>query len=377
MGKYRDVFIENDKTLGDSGTEIIELSVVDPISELLIKIKNKNGATSNKNNPIMRNISKIEVVDGANVIYSLSGPLAQSMSYYQRRILPSMQRQGGPGENQEDWFVLRFGRYLWDKMFALTPLAFRNLQLKITYDFATVNAVGATGFLTANGKLTVIARIMEDDNVKPVASLMAKNHYNFTSAASGDERIPLPTDHDYVMMLVRAWESNVKLYTTISNLKLNIDSDKDIPFDMDSWQMLKMMENEFGLITLEQHIYATTEENIQSWLGVGETAVITPETLSSDPTTQYALANIYGIDSGHLNLVHRNAANNAAVTNILQLIVRGQALNHCFAIPFGLMSDPDTWFKAPSVGDVKAVLTQGNAGASVDIALLQARAYGK
>src|SRR4030065_1219963 len=147
MGKYRDVFIENDKTLGDSGTEIIELSFVDPISELLIKIKNKNGATSNKNNPIMRNISKIEIVDGANVIYSLSGPFAQSISYYQRGILPSMQRQGGPGKNQEDWFVLRFGRYLWDKMFALTPLAFRNLQLKITYDFATVNAVGATGFL--------------------------------------------------------------------------------------------------------------------------------------------------------------------------------------------------------------------------------------
>jgi hypothetical protein len=377
MGKYRDVFIENDKTLGDSGTEVVELSVVDPISELHIKVKNKNSTTSNKNNPIMRNISKIEVVDGANVIYSLSGALSQSMSYYQRRMLPSMYRQGGPSANQEDHFVLRFGRYLWDKMFALTPQAFRNLQLKITYDFATVNAIGVTGFLTANGKLSVIARLMEDPEVKPEGYMMAKNHYNFTSAASGDERIPLPTDHDYVMMIVRAWEANVKLYTTLSNLKLNIDSDKDVPFDMDSWQLLKWMESEYGLITLEQKMYATTEENIQTWLGVGETAVITPETLSTDPSTLYALANIYGVDSGHLNLVHRNAANNAAVTNILHLLIRGQALNHCFAIPFGNMDDPDTWFKAQGVGDIKAVLTQGNAGASVDVALLQARMYGK
>ncbi len=377
MGKYRDVLIENDKTLGDSGTEVIELSVVDPISELIIKVKNKNSTTSNKNNPIMRNISKIEVVDGANVIYSLSGALAQSMSYYQRRVLPCMYRQGGISQNQEDWFVLRFGRYLWDKMFALTPQAFRNLQLKITYDFATVNAIGVTGFVTANGKLSVIARLMEDPEVKPDGYMMAKNHYNFTSAASGDERVPLPTDHDYVMMLVRAWEANTKLYTTISNLKLDIDSGKDMPFDMDSWQLLKWMESEYGLITLEQKLYATTEENVQTWLGVGESAVLTPETLSTDPTALYALVNHYGIDSGHLNAVVRNPANTAAVTAIIHMLIRGQALNHCFAIPFGIMNDPDTWFKAQGVGDIKAVITQGNAGASVDVALLQARMYGK
>lgn len=375
MGKYRDVFIENDKTLGDSGTEIIELSVVDPISELHIKVKNKNGATSNKNNPIMRNISKIEIVDGANVIYSLSGALAQAMSYYQRRIVPSMQRQGGPSENQEDHFVIRFGRYLWDTIYALTPLSFRNLQLKITYNFATVTAIGATGYLTGNGKLSVIARLMEDPTLKPIGYMMAKDHYSWTTAASGEERVPLPTDYDYVMMLVRAWEVNVKLYTTLSNLKLNIDSDKDVPFDMDSWQLLKMMENEYGLITLEQHLYATTEENIQSWLGVGESAVVTPETLSTDPTTLYAVANVYGIDSGHLNLVVRNPGNTAAVTTIIQAIIRGQALNHCYAIPFGNMADPLTWFEATKVGDIKAVITQGNAGAAADIVLLQMRTY--
>lgn len=373
--KYRDVFIEKDKTLGDSGTETIELAVVDPLSELLIKVKNKNGGSGNKNNPIMRNVTKIEVVDGANVIYSLSGPLAQAMSYYQRGVLPSMQRQGGISENQEDWFVLRFGRMLWDRLYALAPAKFRNLQLKITYDFANVRAVGATGFLTGNGKLSVIARLMEGLEAEPVGYMMAKSHYSWTTAASGDERIALPTDYPYVMMLMRAWETEVKLYSTITNLKMSIDQDKDIPFDIDSWQLLKKMENDFGLITLEQHIYATTEENIQSWLGVGESAVVTPETLSSDPTTLYGVANVYGVDSGHLNLVHRNPGNSAAVTNILQLIMRGQALNHCFAHRFGSIDEPDSWLNAPEHGDIKAIITQGNAGAAADLALLQARNY--
>ena len=375
MPKYRDVFLEKEKTLADSGTETIELAVVDPISEIQIRVKNKNGATSNKNNPISRNVTKIEIVDGSNVIYSMSGMLAQALSYYQRGVVPSMQRQGGPSENQEDLYIVRFGRWLWDPIYALVPQAFRNLQLKITWNFATVTAIGATGFLTNNGKLSIIARIIEGLETTPTAFLLAKDHYDWTTAASGDERISLPTDHDYVMMLFRAWETEVKLYTTITNLKLSIDQDKIIPFDIPAWDLLKQMENDFGLITLEQHIYATTEENIQTWLGVGESAVVIPETLSSDPTTLYGVANIYGLDSGHVNLVHRNPGNTAAVTNILHLILRGQALNHCFCIPFGNMGDPDSWLKAPSAGEIKAIITQGNAGAAASLVLLQAKLY--
>lgn len=375
MPRYRDVFLEKEKTLADSGSVTIELAVVDPISELHIRVKNKNGGTSNKNNPISRNISKIEIVDGSNVIYSLNGMLAQAMSYYQRGVVPSMQRQGGPSQNQEDLYVIRFGRWLWDQVYALVPQAFRNLQLKITWNFATVTAVGATGFLADNGKLSVTARLMEGLAAPPVGFMMAKSHYDWTTAASGDERISLPTDHDYVLMLCRAWETEVKLYTTISNLKLSIDQDKVIPFDAPSWDLLKQMENDYGLITLEQHPFATTEENIQTWLGVGETATVQSETAPTGPTDLFGLSNVYGIDSGHLNLVHRNPANTAAVSGILQMIARGQALNHCFAVPFGTMDDPDSWLKAPTHGDIKAIITQGNAGAAATLALLQAKSY--
>lgn len=375
MPKYREVYLEKEKTLDDSGTATIELSVVDPISEIHIRIKNKNSTTSNKNNPISRNISKIEIVDGANVIYSLSGMLAQAMSYYQRGIVPSMQRQGGPGENQEDHYVIRFGRYLWDSAYALIPASFRNLQLKITYNFATVNDIGVTGFLTGNGKLSVICRLIEGAEEIPSGYLMAKSHYNWSTAASGDERIPLPTDHNYVMFMLRAWEVNVKLYTTISNLKLSLDQDRDIPFDITSWDMLKMMENEFGLITLEQHVWADTEENIQTWLGIGETAVTTPETLAADPATLRAITNIYGVDSGHLNLVNVTHAGGDTAVGIHHLITRGQALNHCMVYRFGDMAMPSTWLNMAQYGDIKAVISQGNAGASADLVLLQARMY--
>lgn len=375
MPKYRAVYIENEKTLADSGTETIELAVADPISEIHIRFKAKNGGTSNKNNPISRNISKIEIVDGAKVIYSLNGMLAQSMSYYQRRIMPSMQRQGGPSENQEDHYVLRFGRYLWDRIYGLVPQNFRNLQLKITWDLATVTAVGATGFLTGSAKLTIIAKLMEDLAAAPLGYMMAKDHYSWTTAASGEERIALPTDYPYALMVFRAWETEVKLQSTITNLKLSIDQDKDIPFDLGSWDFLKFMVNEYGLFTLEQHLFAGTETNVQTWMGVNETVVAIPESPVPGAGVTNKFCDVHGVDSGHLNMVLTDSAGTDNVDGIIQLIMRGQALNHCYAYPFGLMNEPDSWLNAPEIGDIKAIITQGNAGAAANLALLQAVTY--
>ena len=375
MPRYRDVYIEKSLTLADSGTETIELAVIDPISEIHIRFKAKNGGTSNKNNPIARNISKIEIIDGANVIYSLDGMTAQAMSYYQRRVLPFMQRQGGPSENQEEHFILRFGRALWDREYGLVPNTFRNLQLKITWNLATVTAVGATGFLSNSAKLTIIARIMEDLATSPIAYMMAKSHFAWTTAASGDERISLPTDHPYVLMMLRAWESTTKLQSTIDNLKLSIDQDKEIPFDLDSEDFIHWMENEYGLFTLEQHIFAADQDTIETWLGSGETLVVTPETASGGPTTFRAHLHAYGIDSGHFTLASQGSDHSTGSEDIIQMIARGQCLNHCFVYPFGLMAEPDSWLPAPDRGDIKAIITQGNAGAAADLVLLQARPY--
>lgn len=375
MPKYRDVYIEKEKTLADSGTVTVELAVVDPISEIHIRFKAKNGGTSNKNNPITRNISKIEIVDGSKVLYSLNGMLAQSMSYYQRRIMPCVYRQEGPTENQEDHFVIRFGRWLYDSVYALVPQRFRNLQLKITWDLATITTVGATGYLADSAKLTVITRLMEGLDTEPTHFMMAKDHYSWTTAASGDERIPLPTDHPYVMMLFRAWEINVKLETTITNLKLSIDQDKDIPFDLDSWEFLQWMKSEYGLFTLESHIFGTQADVVQTWVGSGESGVLTAERDPGAGSVVRAGVNFDGVDSGHINLYSEDHNADTASEGICHLIMRGQALNHCFARQFGIMSDPATYLQAQDFGDIKAIITQGNAGAAANLALMQAKSY--
>jgi len=373
--KLREVYIENEKTLADSGNLVTELAVVDPVSEIQIRFAAKNGATYNKDSPPASCISKIEIVDGANVIYSLDGMLAQAMSYYQTGRVPSMQRQAGPSKNQEDHIVIRFGRSLWDKVFALVPAKFRNLQIKISWDLATFNTVGDTGYLTGSAKLSIIARLMEGLEGAPAGYMMAKKHYDWTTAASGDERVPLPTDYPYVLFLLRAWEQHTKLYTTISNLKLSIDQDKDIPFDLASWDFLKMMENHYGKFIIDQNIFGGNEDNAHTWMAVGENIGIVPEPTVAASGVFSTHVNILDLDGGKINVRAVGTDHSTTSPTVLHLLERGQGLHHTFAYPFGLMDDPESWLDAPSYGDIKAVITQGNAGADADLALLQARSY--
>ena len=87
--KYREIYLEKDKTLADSGSQTIEVSVVDPISELFVKLYATNGATSNKGSPIARCISKIEVFDGADKLFSMDGRLAHALAYYRSSRIPA------------------------------------------------------------------------------------------------------------------------------------------------------------------------------------------------------------------------------------------------------------------------------------------------
>lgn len=375
MSKFREVYIEKEKTLANSGSLVTDLSLADPISEIQLKFAAKNSTSYNKDSPLARCVSKIEIVDGSDVLYSLNGMLAQAMSCYQTRRVPSMQRQAGPSKNQEDHIVIRFGRHLWDKDYALVPANFRNLQLKVTWDLATINTVGVTGFLTDTGKLSIIARIMEAPGLSPLGFMMAKNHYDWTTAASGDERIVLPTDYPYVLFLLRAWEEHTKLYSTITNLKLSIDQDKDIPFDLDSWDLLKMMENEYGKFLLDQNVFGGNEDNIHTWLAVGENAAVVPEPTVAASGVFSTHVNLLDLDGGKVNLRAVGTDHSTTSPTINHLIAIGQGLHHTFAYPFGIMDDPESWLDALEFKDIKAIITQGNAGAAASLALLQARSY--
>lgn len=368
MPKYREVFIEQDFVLADSGDKIVEMKVVDPISEIYVKFYATNGATSNKASPIPRVISKIEVLDGADKLFSMDGRLAHSLAYHRSGKLPFFTLNEAANYVQSAHIPLRFGRWLWDPLYALVPQSFRNLQLKISWNLAAVNAVGATGFVSGTGRLTVIAKVMEGLEAPPTGFIMSKDHYNFTSAASGVEPAELPTDHPFVDLMVRAFESGVDVTSSITNLKLSLDIDKDVPFDYPAADFYGQMVSKFGEFSLPSIIVADDGETHQAWIGK-------PSAINVQPAAQDVIVGVSALSNGQYVVEQVNGAGAAQNAVISFVNVVGQMLWNCFYYAFGMIEEPTQYLMAPEHGDIKLKLTQGNAGADVNIVLGQLRLY--
>ncbi len=368
MLKYREVFIEKDFVLQDSGDKIVELKVVDPISEIYLKVYATNGATSNKASPLPRIITKIEVLDGADKLFSMDGRLAHALAYHRSGKLPFFSLNEAANYVQSVHIPLRFGRWLWDPLYALVPQAFRNLQVKISWNMAAVNAVGATGFVTGTGRLTVIAKVMEGLEAPPTGFVMSKDHYNFTSAASGEESADLPTDHPYIDMMVRAYESGIDIASSITNLKLSLDVDKDIPFDYPANDLYGQMVTKYGEFSLPSMIVADDGETHQAWVGK-------PSGINIQPSVQDIIAGVSSLANGQYVVEQVNGAGAAQNAVISFVEVIGQMLWNCFYHQFGMIEEPSQYLIAPEHGDIKLKLTQGNAGAEVNVVLGQLRLY--
>jgi len=368
MPKFRDIYIEKAKTLADLGSLVVDLNVVDPVSVLLVNFSATNGAISNKNNPLARNITKIEVVDGSDILFSMDCRLAQALAYYWQKTYPYKAWQEYGGGGQADSFPIFFGRHLWDPVYALNPAKFRNPQVKISWNLATVNPVGATGFASGSLKMSIMARLMEGMAAPPTHFMMHKDHYSFTSAASGDERVPLPTDYPWAMFMLRAWESGVGINSSITKVKLSLDVDKDIPFDHSIGRQGLILENSHGLIHHGIRMFGDDAEVHQVWLAMQERANLTGE-------TDTIIAMLQNLVNGQLTLGLKSDANVALTAKMIQCQVQGSLPWNCVAFPFGLLEDPATYLQVQTYGDIKAILTQGNVGAEVNLVLSQLREY--
>lgn len=367
--KTRDVYLEQGKVLTDAGTHTIDISPVDPITELLVNLWADNGGTKNLGSPIPRIITKIEVVDGADVLFSMDGRLACALFYNLTGVMPELSIAEAPGYTQSANIPLRFGRWLWDPIFALDAKRFKNLQLKITWNLTAVNGVGGDGFISGSAHLTVIAKVMEGLATPPAAFLMHKDQYSWTTGASGDERIALPTDYPYTMLMIRVYDDGVNMSANFTNIKLNVDFDRFIAIDMEEGDLKNRNIDRLGLIKLP--IIGKVADGLarEAWLS-------DPYSCMAIMNSATALAALQTLDAGQYKLYVRDYAGGAiaALTDAF-IEVLGAGLFNCLSLPFGTLDDPDTYFMAPEHGDIKLQVTQGAAGAEANIVLTQPRAY--
>jgi len=370
--KFRDVYLTKQKVLGVSGTEIIDLDIATPIFSIEIIVDGKyDTAQDYDDHPLYKDISKIEIVDGATVLWSLSMIQAEALNAYELKCMPYMDLVSKKGTATQEKFVIHFGRHMYDQELMFDPTKYTNPQLKVTYAFV----VDASHWAANEQKLTVVARTVEDVPVKPIGFLMAKEIYTWTTATAGDETIDMPRDYPYRLIMGRKYISGERVDEGFVNLKLSCDMDAYVPFDIKGSHLTIMNENRFGLLRLTQRAMKKHNEIVYSPLADVNGANVVCDT---DYRTTYAKA----LDAEKITIslcIPPAASTDASATEGIDrdLIVTAFGLqpHHTLCYPFGDLQTIEHFFDPTPYKSVRLIVTQGGTSGTGEIVLQQLKKY--
>lgn len=357
--KQRHYLQEDRYDMGTSGTLTFNLDYSDPITSIDLLFEATNGATSNKNNPIESNISKIEIVDGGQVLWDLPGDVAFANIATLRGSMPHGYRTGAISDGTYQTIPLLFGRQLYDPMYAFNPIAHKNPQLKITFNEATVRAAGGTGFVSDSFTVSILVHLMEE-SPSPQGFLSCREVETFTSVASGDKRIEMPTDKTIRSLICRVYESGVDVRTDITRFKLSVDGGKFEPFDLYARNIVDTMIGHFQPMMIPQYTVSDNGEIHQTWVAIDLEAFV------RDHTGSYIVG---GASSwpGQMTIRLYTHAGVATTGKPVHFGVIGWLIHNTYVLPFGRLENPDEWLKTQAFNKLDLVLTQGGAGAEVNV----------
>lgn len=346
----------------DKSTKTIDLDIVDPVSALGFEFEATNGTTNNKANPLPFVVTKIEIVDGSDVLAGLSFPQMQALKFYKDGKQPQLRETEDASSVQVMGTSLLFGRRLWDKDYALDLTKFGNPQLKISWDLTNIRAVNAaTAFATGTFKLSAWAKVMEGQPA-PGKYLMQKEIESWTGATSGDKRHVLPVDHPYRMLMLRLYSRGSDVDECITKLRLTCDTDKFIPFERFTKQLDAEMAQLFGNVLVWKKLSAGHGTTV--WFEVNKE----PQLNMQVPVLGYNAS--YGwCWSGNAALLVANASGSADTTERrIDALIEGHALHHTLPIPMGDLDKPDTWFDPSGYKKIELVATEAVASVNSIVA---------
>ena len=359
--KYRITEILGITTLETTAqTKSIPLNLTDPISAIMIEYKNTRGSVTSIEN-VAACLPSISLVDGSDVIFSLSAKEMMALAHYDKGIKPYSAPGNMIAVMEFAGIPYNFGRKLWDPTLAFDPQQFKNPVLNISHNLVLNDASSTAHYLR------VLAFCFDEKAVTPSGFLMTKEVATPVWVASGSKvDISLPTDMTIRKLLLRGYLANTYPYNVINHVKISENQDKKVPIDEDVSAWVKYLAGAYGkyrekgTFTLTSTpgatIYPTPhfDVNIAGCEISGTTPIIIPEVPQTPPV-----------------LVIGAAATNAA------LEISGTQPHACFPIDFGDQDDPSDWYDVAAIKSLHLIMTGGSGGASsvVNVVAQQLRGY--
>lgn len=319
-------------------TIVSDIKIADPISQIHIVYESTGVGASQATANASKCITKIEIVDGSDVLCSLSGDEAQAVDFYHRGIEPPNIPIYLDTMNAEMIFNINFGRYLYDPDLALDPKQFNNPQIKVTID------MGAGGLSSVAGFITILAHVFDQRIVSPSGFFMHKEIKDYALGSASHEYTDLPVDYPYRKLLIAAQTYGTGPEYLLNTIKLSEENDKKIPITATMFEILRAItgntppyrENIIvsgGASGL--HFYCAPcywpRVAISQWEG------------SNNAKT----ATVFGGDGGQGHYYLEGVGNNYNIS------VEGFAPHGAVQIPFGLQQDPDDWYDVSQLSSLK------------------------
>ena len=354
--------------LGATGTKVIEINLKEQMSALYLIWKFTIVTVSVMIGNALKCISKIELVDGAKVMLSVSGRAAQAAAFYASGVMPLNQHSLTVGGIVTAVVPIFFGRALWDELYAFRPDVFDNPQLRITFDEDAANTS------TVVNSLAVLAAV--DDSPKSGKAngfLFLREHKSYPMAASAVEYTQLPTDYPIRRLFLQGLSTDHDTVTLFGDVKISIENDRVIPIDITFEQLFEMVSARYGPVS-ENHIldavvtaktlFPTTCQDNDIRINYDGTAFVTAQSLFAVATytgEQIALAASVDIkaDTG---------------------IVSGYLPHGVLPIDFGDPMDPETWLPVAGISNIRAEIegsSDADSGDQATIITQQPVLYGQ
>lgn len=370
MAKWQKVYLHRqtgEATTSRQNTILVNLPEKDYLSQILVKVYKTNPAYSNPLLPVFHFVKKLEVIDGSDVLYSLSGPQAQAISYYRGRTMPCAERVDWESTETYDLFFIRFGRFPGDTKYLLNLAKLSNPQLRITYDNTVTTIEGTTYTVETTSptvKYTVVCDILRGT---PPANytgkfISAREVYTWTAVATGTEYVDIPRTDPIFGIGVRGAYLAYSMGSNFSRVRLNINNQEWIPFDI-YWDEMKMLHEEWFSPKPTMEVRISVMNDIRYDSGLGEAQAYMMENKFSARYTQRIVSDIGGWLRPELWDTQTDAV--SALNYDIWFHYTGLFAQHMLYLPMSVVTDtPEEVLDAPSCANILLEVTSASASTS-------------
>jgi hypothetical protein len=367
--RERLVYLADEETIPNSGTFIKNIDVIDPITAIDLIFEAQTGATSCVDHEIHDDVSKIEVVDGADVLHSLSMQEEMALNCYETGKFPWFEFSERPGQTVRQGCTIFFGRGYRDQEIYLNPKNFRNPQLRINYSL-TISATA--GFATGTGKITAIAHVLEDVKGTYKGFLMSKEHYSYTASASSHEYIDLPTDYKYRGILLRALRSTYGWDAQIDRIKLHADREKFVKLDARGRHLFQQAVDRFGTFVQKKTLHSADADT--ALLDLYNILQVSAFSTTADQIAQYEDVSGEQVTLGLYNWLGASNVGKQSSAQPVTVSAEGYQPMSCLYLPMGDMDDPEEYWDVTKYGSVVLdILTTSSGSGSMNVVIQQLR----